>query len=244
MSDSEPSTSAIDLNADVGEGFASDLALFHLVTSASISCGAHAGDPAVIRLALNRGARLGVVLGAHPGFPDRESFGRRERPILAREAQEMVLEQLLGLIRMAQEESAAIRFIKPHGALYNQAQRDGEVAHGVVAACEELGLPLLGQPGSMVERWARKQGVPFFTEGFPDRRYEADGSLVPRDRPGAVLTDPREIESQVIELLEQGRFATFCIHGDDPRAVENARLVRRIMVDSGIVARSFLEPIR
>ncbi len=232
---------SIDLNADLGEGFANDFAILERVTSASISCGAHAGDPDVIRRALARGAELGVVLGAHPGFPDREHFGRRERPISAVETVRLVLEQVGWLIRMAAEVTASIRYLKPHGALYNQAQRDGAVARGVVEACAELGLPLLGQPASMVERQARQAGVRFFAEGFPDRRSNADGSLVPRDRPGAVLTDVNEIHEHIIFLLDQGRFATLCVHGDDPRAVENAGLVRRVMAERGVAARSFLE---
>lgn len=231
---------AIDLNADLGEGFANDLALFHLVTSASVSCGAHAGDPAAIRAALANGARLGVVLGAHPGFLDRAGFGRRDQAISASETQRLILDQVSELTQTAREESAAIRFIKPHGALYNQAQRDGEVARGVVAACRELGLPLVGRPGSMVERRAREQAVPFFAEGFPDRRYNDDGSLVARDRPDAILTDERELETHLIELVEQRRFATLCLHGDDPQAVANARRARRILEERGILIQGFL----
>ncbi len=233
----------IDLNADLGEGFPNDLELLHMVTSASVSCGAHAGDFDTIIPILERGERLGVVLGAHPSLPDRENFGRRERPISMSEAEDLVSDQVYILDRVACEHSARILFVKPHGALYNQAQRDEDVACGVVEACARFELPILGQPGSMVERLARGMGVAFFAEGFPDRRYDAHGFLVPRDQPGAVITDPREIQAHTIDLLRSGRFASLCIHGDDPRAVENARLVRAILVEFGIVARSFLDRI-
>jgi 5-oxoprolinase (ATP-hydrolysing) subunit A len=231
---------AIDLNADLGEGCPNDRPLLERVSSASISCGAHAGDESAIRQTLRNAWECGVAIGAHPGYPDREGFGRRERTVTATEVERLVLEQVAWLTRLAEAEVVAIRFLKPHGALYNQAQRQPEVARGVLSAALELGLPLLGQPGTVLESMAHEQDVRFMAEGFPDRRYRADGSLVPRNEHGAVLHDPAEIEAQVVRLVEEGRVATLCIHGDEPAAVANADHIRLILKKSGIAIRSFL----
>jgi 5-oxoprolinase (ATP-hydrolysing) subunit A len=230
----------IDLNADLGEGCPNDGALLDgLVTSASVACGAHAGDPGAIRQTLGHARDRGVAVGAHPGYPDREHFGRRERTMSSDAVTAMILQQAAFLIELAAEVGVAIRFLKPHGALYNQAQREIEIARGVVDAAAELGLPLLGQPGTLVERLASGRGVRYIAEGFPDRRYRDDGSLVPRTEPDAILHDPAEMEVHLLRLIAGGRVATLCIHGDDPRAVDNARLVRRILEGQGIAVRSF-----
>jgi UPF0271 protein len=245
MSDSEPSggaaTRSIDLNADLGESCPNDRALLHRVTSASVSCGAHAGDPDSIRATLLAAGEIGVVVGAHPGFPDREGFGRREHSIGADKLERLILDQVATLRRLAEECGVPVRFLKPHGALYKQAQRQEEVARGVVNAASRLGLPLLGQPGTLLEALARERRLRFVAEGFPDRRYRDDGSLVPRSEPGAVISDLGEIEAQVVRLVAEGRVATLCIHGDEPEAVANADRVRLILDRNGIEARSFLE---
>lgn len=151
----------------------------------------------------------------------------------------LILDQVVLLNGLAVESGVAIRFLKPHGALYNQAQTEAEVARGVVAATEELGLPLLGQPGTLLERLAAGRGLRYIAEGFPDRRYRDDGSLVPRSQPDAILHDAAEMEEHLARLIAGGHVATLCIHGDDPRAVDNARLVRRILEGRGIAVRSF-----
>ena len=163
-------TRGIDLNADLGEGCPNDRLLLERVTSASVCCGAHAGDPATIRQTLRNGWECGVVLGAHPGYPDRDGFGRRERSVTTEEVEQLILEQVSGLMRLAELEVVAVRFLKPHGALYNQAQRQADVAQGVLSGALELSLPLLGQPGTLLETLAGRQGVRFIAEGFPDRR--------------------------------------------------------------------------
>jgi UPF0271 protein len=230
----------IDLNADLGEGCPNDGTLLDgLVTSASISCGAHAGDSGVIRQTLGYARDRNVAVGAHPGYPDREHFGRRERAMTADAVTAMILEQAKFLTELAAELGVAIRFLKPHGALYNQAQREDPIARGVVEAVAELGLPLLGQPGTLLERLASGSGVRYVAEGFPDRRYCNDGSLVPRTEPDAILHDPAEMETHLLRLIAGRRVATLCIHGDDPRAVANARLVRGILEGQGIAVRSF-----
>lgn len=245
MSGSDPAGGtaprSIDLNADLAEGCPNDRALLERVTSASLCCGAHAGDPESIRATLREARQLGVVAGAHPGYPDREGFGRRERSVTSSEVERLILDQLDTFRGLAGEMDVPIRFVKPHGALYNQAQRQEEVARGVIEALARLGLPLLGQPGTRLEALARERGIDFIPEGFPDRRYRDDGSLVPRNEPGAVLRDLGEIEEQVVRLVGEGHVATLCIHGDEPEAVANADRVRLILARHRIEARSFLD---
>ncbi len=233
----------IDLNADLGEGFPNDRKLLELVTSASICCGAHAGSREVIRQTLRDASACKVVVGAHPGYQDREGFGRRDQKMSRILLGHLICTQLGKLENLAREIGVEVGYVKPHGALYNQAQRQRDVAGPVVAAADIFRLPLFGQPGTLLEAEARRHGVPFVPEGFPDRRYGALGSLVPRSEPGAVLDDPAEIEAQVLRLVNQGQVATLCIHGDDPRAVANAQLVRRIAKEHAIVVRSFRDDV-
>src|SRR5262249_41105885 len=129
-----------------------------------------------------------------------------------------------------------LSFVKPHGALYNQAQKEEPVARGVAAAVRALGLPVLGQPGGVLERVSGGLGVRFVAEGFPDRRYGPDGRLVPRSRPDGVIEDPAEVEAQVVRLVGEG-LATLCIHGDDPRAVRNAEVLRDVLARHGVARR-------
>jgi 5-oxoprolinase (ATP-hydrolysing) subunit A len=232
-------TRPIDLNADLGEGFPNDRALLDLVTSASICCGAHAASPLVIRQTLSDAATRGVSIGAHPGYADREGFGRREQKLNTLEVIDLITSQIAVLLNLAAEVGASVRYLKPHGALYNQAQRESHVARAVVEAARSLGWLLLGQPGTVLEALAREEGVVYVAEGFPERRYRSDGSLVPRSEPGASLHDPDEIEEQVIRLVSEGRFATLCIHGDEPGAVATAALVRRVCTAHGISVCSF-----
>jgi UPF0271 protein len=231
----------IDLNTDVGEGCPNDWLLLDgdLATSANVACGGHAGDPEVIRQTLGYARARDVVVGAHPGYPDREHFGRREQAMSSEAVTTLILEQVAFLTGLAAETGVAVQFLKPHGALYNQAQRQNEIARGVVDAAARLGLPLLGQPRSLLEGWANGRGIRYVAEGFPDRRYRADGSLVPRSEPGAVLQEPDELLLNVCRLVRQRGVATLCIHGDEPRAVENARLVREFLETVGITVRSF-----
>ena len=231
---------AVDLNADLGEGCPNDRALLGLVTSASIACGAHAGSSQAIRQTLRDAQHCGVVVGAHPGYPDREHFGRREWNLSSETVQNLIREQFSTLSELASEAGVPVRFLKPHGALYNQAQRQSEIARGVLTSAVELGVPLLGQPDTLLARLASAEGVRYIAEGFPDRRYRDDGSLLPRSEPRAILIDPVEIEAQVVRLVAAGRIATLCIHGDDPRAIANAKRVRQILEQHEIAIRSFL----
>ena len=233
---------SIDLNADLGEGFPNDRALLELVTSSSVCCNAHAGSLDVIRRTLDQAAARGVVVGAHPGYRDREGFGRREQEMTSNQVRELILDQLGVISTLAAEAGLTVRFLKPHGALYNQAQRQSEIALGVVASLDgEFPMPLIGQPGTLLERLAVSRSVPYIPEGFPDRRYRDDGSLVPRSEPDAIVQDPADIEAQVLRLVREGRVATLCIHGDDPRAVANAQLVCRVLTQDGVSIRGFLD---
>jgi UPF0271 protein len=229
----------IDLNADLGEGCPSDAALLARVSSASIACGAHAGDRSTMAATLAEAQRRGVIVGAHPGYADRAAFGRRELRLPPLEVERLIVEQVEVLRSVGSSLGVTIGFVKPHGALYNQAQKEDEVAAAVIAALARLQCPLLGQPGSLLEVRARKAGVRYVTEGFPDRRYRADGRLVPRSDPDAIVHDPAEMEAQVARLVAEG-VMTLCIHGDDPRSVANADRVRGILERQGIILRSFV----
>jgi UPF0271 protein len=234
---------SIDLNADLGEGCPWDEALLDRVSSASICCGEHAGDEetslATIRAAIARS----VVVGAHPGYPDRENFGRSERTISREEVASLVALQLVRFDTLSDYFCGQyMRHVKPHGALYNQAQRDPEIARGIVEAMHRLPtlrLALLGLPGSEAEAVARASGIRFVAEGFADRGYRDDGSLIPRGEPGALLTDPSEIADQVERLVRSGRVETLCIHGDSPGAVALIDIVRSTLDRLGVAVRPF-----
>jgi UPF0271 protein len=246
MNDSERKADAvarrsIDLNADLGEGFPNDLALLDRVSSASVCCGAHAGDPDTIRHTLRAAAERGVVVGAHPGYRDREGFGRREQALSAEEVELLVLDQVADLDRLGRDLGVPIRFVKPHGALYNQAQRQDEIARGLIKAVAQWGLPLLGQPGTLLETLAHSAGLRYVAEAFPDRRYGPDGSLSPRNEPGAVLADPEAVAANIRALLADARVATLCIHGDEPAALSVADRLRAIVQGQGVAVRSFLD---
>ncbi len=218
----------IDLNADLGEGCAWDIVLLGRVTSASLSCGAHAGDPDAILATAREALERGVAIGAHPGYPDRENFGRTPRPITTEETRELIVGQVGSLCQLLGPIGAIIRFLKPHGALYNQAQAEEAVALGVVQAAEILKLPVLGQPGSILAAVAGGRGVRMIREGFVDRRYGPDGRLLPRTVPGAVLESPPEIIEQIGRLVREG-IETLCIHGDSAMSVALADLAREAL---------------
>jgi len=230
----------IDLNADLGEGFPNDEALLDRVTSASICCGAHAGDRRTAALTIRAGHARGVTLGAHPGYPDRERFGRRPWQTTAEEVETLVRRQLRALFEWAEDEGAAIRFLKPHGALYQQAQVDAEVASGIVAAAINWNLPILGQPRSAVATETARAGLRFVAEGFADRRYTPEGRLTPRTQPNALITDLEEAADQAVSLARAG-LETICLHGDEPSAVSLAERLRDALRTAGIAVRSFLD---
>lgn len=228
----------IDLNCDLGEGGAHDADLLALVTSASIACGFHAGDPGTAAETLRQAARSGVVAGAHPSFPDREHFGRREMTRSPRHVFEECAYQVGALTLLARGLGWPLRYVKPHGALYTQACRDEDYARPVVDVCDLAGLALVGLPGSALERASRGR-CPFIAEGFADRRYRPDGSLVPRSDPGAFVTDAAEAVDQADRLVHAHGVRTLCVHGDNPRALDFVRAVRGRLVTLGFSPRAF-----
>ena len=234
----------VDLNADLGEGMPWDLDLLARVTSANVSCGAHAGDPGGIAATLIEARRRGVVVGAHPSWPDREGFGRVERAASRSEVESLVTEQVASLRSIAGPLGVAVRYIKPHGALYNQAMRgdpgSAPIATGLIAAANHLDLPLLGLPRTALERMALGLSVRYVREGFPDRRYDADLRLIPRSDPRAMVIDRDEAVGQAVRLVRSG-IDSLCIHGDRPESVALADAILSAFAVLGIGVRNFLE---
>jgi UPF0271 protein len=231
----------IDLNCDLGEGCAFDAELMPLITSANVACGFHAGDPSTARAALAAAARHGVQAGAHPGFPDREGFGRREMARTEGQIFDDCAYQIGALAGLAKAVGPALRYVKPHGALYNMACRDDAYARPVVAAAELFGLAVMGLPDSRLQALCAGR-VPFVAEGFADRRYQPDGALVPRSRPDAFVEDPDEAVRQAEWLLREKGIQTLCVHGDNPQALAFARTLRQALAQRGIEVRPFAIP--
>ena len=242
----------IDLNADLGEDGPADADLLELVTSASIACGFHAGSPASMIATARAAARRGVVIGAHPSYDDREGFGRRPVESDPDELFAAVVYQVGAMAAAATAAGAALRYVKPHGALYNRASIDPAVAEPVVRAVAEAGLALLCPPMSRLEVAARNAGVITYSEAFADRAYAADGSLVPRNDAGAVIDDPDEVAARAVDLALRGRVTaidgtgievpadSICIHGDSPKALDMARTVRSRLAEAGVDVRAFV----
>lgn len=228
----------IDLNCDLGEGCPYDAELMPLITSANIACGFHAGDPPTAAAALQAAVRQGVQIGAHPSFPDRANFGRRELVRSEQHVFEDCVYQVGALAALARAMGGEVRYVKPHGALYNLACRDDAYARPVVAAVELFKLTLMALPGSRLQALSAGR-CPFVAEGFADRRYLSDGSLVPRSQPDAFVKDPAEAVAQVEHLLRQRGVRTVCVHGDNPEALAFVRELRAALTRQGIDIRAF-----
>lgn len=226
----------IDLNADVGEGGEQDAALFAAgISSANVACGAHAGDDVSIAACCALAKRHGVALGAHPGHADREGFGRRECALAPDAARLLLREQLRRLAAGAFAEGLRVAHVKPHGALYHQANRDAGLASilAEVAAGECAGAALVGPPDGALRQAAAQAGLRFIAEGFIDRAYLSDGALVPRSEPGAILTDDAQSIAQALRLAAAGRVDTLCVHGDNPDALRLLRAARAALATAG-----------
>ncbi len=228
----------LDLNSDLGEGCGSDAELMALVTSANICCGFHAGDLSSAHVALRLAAKHGVQVGGHPGYPDREHFGRREHRLREEAILELCLYQVGALIGLAKSDGVTIRYFKPHGALYNQAFHDDTVARPIAKAGEILQMPVMGQPGSRLEAFCQA-GAGFIAEGFADRRYRADGTLVPRTEPDAFVHDVEQAVTQANWLLRDRGIRSLCVHGDNPQALDFVRALREAFTLRGITLRAF-----
>jgi 5-oxoprolinase (ATP-hydrolysing) subunit A len=234
----------IDLNCDMGEDIRNDEAIMPYISSANIACGYHAGDPASMRETVQLAKRYGVAVGAHPGWRDREGFGRREMTLPIEDVVTIVLEQIRILHAIAKTEGVELNHVKPHGALYNQAAKDQGLANAIARAVKSLSreLVLVGLAGSGLVEAGVKVGLRVANEGFPDRSYNPDGTLVSRREPHALLGSPEEVASHAIQLVRQGtdfngrrvRVETLCLHGDHPRAAENARAVHDALKEYGV----------
>ncbi len=232
----DPRAKTIDLNADVGEGGAQDAALFAAgISSANVACGAHAGDPATMAAACELAARHGVALGAHPGHADRPGFGRRELPLVRDEAETLLRAQFLLLAEAAKRADLAPRHVKPHGALYHQANRERWLAELLVDLVRRdfPGATVFGPPAGELRDAALAAGGGFVPEGFIDRGYRIDGSLIPRGETGAVLHDESAVVAQALALARSGRVKTLCVHGDGPDAARLLAAARAALVADG-----------
>ncbi|HEX6954841.1 MAG TPA: 5-oxoprolinase subunit PxpA [Agromyces sp.] len=249
---------AIDLNADLGEGYGAwrmgdDEAMFSLVTSANVACGFHAGDPLTMHRSVRLAVERGVALGAHPGYRDRAGFGRRELAVPADEIAAEVVYQLGALAALARAAGTAVRYVKAHGALYHRLDADRAAAVAVAEALAgyDPAIVVLGAPDGEFERAARETGLGYAREAFIDRGYLADGRLVPRTEPGALVHEPSAAVDRALELAETGGLVahdgsrvdlapdSLCLHGDTPGAVALARAVRAALDAAGHELRPF-----
>ena len=243
----------IDLNADLGEGAPYDDELLEIVSSANVACGAHAGDAATMARTVQNAIVNGVALGAHPGYPDRDGFGRESGFLSGDDLYDSLAEQVTLLADIAAEHGARIAHVKPHGALYNDAVRDADLADVIARVVAEApGSPaFMGMARTELEAAAGRHGLDFVAEAFIDRAYEADGTLVSRKEPGAVHEDLNVATTQAVRLVKDGRVTarngeeisvradTLCIHGDTPGAASKARAVRDVLESHGIKIRAY-----
>lgn len=242
----------IDLNADLGEGYASDAELLTLVSSANIACGFHAGDAQTMQASVREAVKNGVAIGAHPGFPDRENFGRTAMQLPPETVYAQTLYQIGALAAITHAEGGVMRHVKPHGMLYNQAAKDPQLADAIakaVHACDPA-LILVGLAGSELIRAGKHYGLTTRQEVFADRGYQADGSLVPRSQPGALIEDEEQSLAQTLEMVQNGRVKsitgewtpveaqTVCLHGDGEHALAFARRLRATFLERGIAVQA------
>jgi 5-oxoprolinase (ATP-hydrolysing) subunit A len=232
----------IDLNADLGEGMGDDAAMLDVVTSANVACGGHAGDADTMRATLVRAMARRVTIGAHPGYADRENFGRKVILMEPVAISTMVAAQVRALRDVADQSGATVAYVKPHGALANLAAADAVVAQAILDATD---LPILAISGTVLEQMARAQGRVVYSEIFADRAYLANGQLVPRVRSDAMIHDADVAAKRVLSFLETGlmpvvdgppiplKAHSICVHGDTPGAVAMARHLRAELVAAG-----------
>ena len=243
----------IDLNSDLGESFGrwtlgSDAELMKTISSANVACGYHAGDPGVMRTTVKLARDAGVAVGAHPGLPDLAGFGRRNMAVSPDEVEDMVLYQVGALAAIAAAERVRLQHVKPHGALYNMAVKERGLADAIARAVRAIDatLALFALPASELEKAGLAAGLRVVREGFADRAYEADGSLTPRTRPGAVIHTPEDVIGRAIRMARDGvvratngsdismRIDTICTHGDTPSSHELTRQLRAGLEADGI----------
>lgn len=250
----------IDLNSDLGESLGvwrmgDDAAMLDIVSSANVACGFHAGDPAGILRTLRQAKERGVAVGAHVAYRDLVGFGRRNMDVDSADLRADVIYQIGALKGLAAAAGTDVRYVKPHGALYNTIAHDERQARDVIAALREIdpNLVLVALAGSPLVGWAEAQGLRVVAEAFADRAYTPQGTLVSRREPGAVLHDANDVAERMLRLANEGtvtaidgsvvriRADSICVHGDSPGAVEMARRVRERLVQAGVTIRPFTE---
>ena len=236
----------IDLNADVGErpgeeGIAADAEIIAAFSSVNVACGFHAGDALTMRAVCAEAVLRHKRIGAHVSYLDREGFGRRDLDVDPRTLRQEIVQQIAALRIEAGLEHGRVGYVKPHGALYNRAAIDRVYADAVVSAIAAVDrhLLLLAPPDSEMQRSAQAHGIEAVTEGFADRAYRSDGTLVPRSEPGAVLDQPDAVVAHAEELARSGRFRSLCLHSDTPGAADLAVAIRNRLIGAGFEVRPF-----
>lgn len=238
----------IDLNVDIGEGFGHDRELLDYATSVNVACGWHAGDPLTMRRVTTEAIRRGVQIGAHPSFPDRENFGRAVMSLPPDEVYASVQYQVGALAAVVAGLSGRVTHVKPHGALYNQAEEDDHLARAIVHAVRDMDpdLAIFGLAGGQLVRIAREEGLVAIEEGFVDRAYTPAGKLVPRSQPNALVAHDGEAREQAVSMARDRRVRasdgswvaigpqTLCLHGDGSHAVNFASQVRAALTSAGV----------
>lgn len=228
----------VDLNCDLGEGAGCDAELMPLVSSANICCGVHAGNAVLSLQTLKFAQKHGITVGAHPGHDDRKHFGRREIPVSTAELEQLCRRQVETLVSLAKQVGVAVKYLKPHGGLYHQACRDRSYAYPIIDVASEFGLAVVGLPKSAL-RDAAQNRCHFVAEGYADRGYRTDGSLVPRDEPGAFVPNADAAVVQALWLIQQKNVRTLCVHGDNPEALAFVHTLRAGLLAAGISLKAF-----
>ncbi|MMZ51756.1 LamB/YcsF family protein [compost metagenome] len=250
----------VDINCDMGESFGAyrmgeDEAILSFITSANIACGFHAGGPAVMRRTVNMALEKGVAMGAHPGLPDLEGFGRRNMDITPREAYDMVVYQIGALYGFVKASGGQLQHVKPHGALYNMAAKSSALSEAIAEAVYKVDpeLILFGLSGSELVKAGQRIGLRTANEVFADRTYQADGTLTSRREPNALITDTEEAVGQVIRMVKEKKVHTMqkqdiniqadtvCIHGDGAHALEFAKTIRELLGQADVSVRAIGE---
>lgn len=245
---------SVDLNCDMGESFGTyqlgnDEAILHYVSSANIACGFHAGDPATMKKTVRMAMEKGVAIGAHPGLPDLQGFGRRHMNISPEEAYDMVVYQIGALTAFVKAEGGSVHHVKPHGALYNMAAVSQPLSEAIAEAVYRVGSEavLYGLAGSELIKAGHHIGLKVASEVFADRTYQFDGTLTPRGKAGALITQHEDAVAQVVRMVKEGRVKsqqgadvaikadTICIHGDGPHALDLARMIRTALTQQNIL---------
>lgn len=247
----------VDLNSDLGEGFGNytlgmDEEILKYVSSANVACGWHAGDPMVMEKTVALAKRFGTAIGAHPGFPDREGFGRRNMAVSPEEAKAYMKYQLGALLAFAQSQGMRIQHVKPHGALYNMAAVDEKLAAALCEAVYDVdpNIIFMGLAGSKMISAAEKTGLRAASEVFADRAYQDDGTLVSRRLPGSVIQDQELAIRRTVRMVKEGRVTSLqgkdipiradsiCVHGDNPKALEFVKAIREALMAEGVEIQS------